>query len=474
MISKKAPWYFISSVLKGFSGFILLPIYTRYLTPEQYGQFQTLRSIAEFLPLIITFSIHAAFTRLYFDYKDKNKEGLSKLYSTIFWFLFVWGIIVYFISVWCSQFFIKEFVHLPLWPFIPLAFLAPLFGQMGLLGDLLLKLNLESKKFSIISFSSFFISSIFNIVILTHTELKIEACLIGYVVINLIPFMYYTYVGFKSGILKFSFDKKILTESLMFSLPFQVAAVASWIVGYSDRLLLTYFGAVAVVGNYAIATTISKILYMFSDSIGQIQGPMSLQDFSTDVASAQQKMMHFLERFISLLIFAFFGLSLFSPELITLLLPKSYNSSILLIPMLAASYVVSGIYRPYQSVLIHFKKNWALSHGMIIQTIFGVAFNLIFIPLWSDKAAALSQLFSTVIFTIYLIYHSQKVSPIKINFVKLLIPFLFAFAISQYLISHQISWELFSVKLILLIILFIYYQTKYHFMNPIFEFIKNR
>lgn len=461
IIRTKAPWYFLSNILKGLSGFILLPLYTRYLNPEQYGQFQTLRSLAEFLPLIIAFSLHSAFSRLYFDHKEKDHQKLTSLYSSIYWFLLGWGAIIYILSIAVSVFFIENLVKLPMWPFIPLAFLAPVLNQLSILGDSLLRLKLESRMFSIISTSSFFISSAFNVFLLMYTDLKVEACLVGYVVINFVPFVYYTYYGFKTKILRFTFNWEILKAALKFSLPFQIAATASWIIGYSDRLILSHYGTIAMVGSYTIAVTISKVLYMLNDSIHQIHSPMAMADLSNDTDTASKNIIIFLEKFIPLLTIGYLGISLFAPEFIYFIFPESYSSSIRLIPILAAVYVVSGLYRPYTTLLYHYKKNWALSNATIAMAICGTLLNFIFIPIWTDKAAAVSQLLSIIIYTIFVIYYSQKTVKLNINFFKVLAPFACAFVITIVFINQKISAIFFILKALIILIFCTYYMYSF-------------
>ena len=466
-IRSKAPWYFISNVLKGLSGFLLLPIYTRYLSPDQYGQFQTLRSLAEFLPLIISLSLHSAFARLYFDYKDKDFEKLSSLFSSIYWFLIGWGAIVYLVSVVASQFFVDKFVQLPVVPFIVLAFLAPLLNQISVLGDSLLKLKLESRLFSIISTLSFFISSALNVVLLISTDLKVEACLIGYIVINLIPFLFYTYMAFKQRILRLSFQVQMLIDALKFSLPFHVAAVASWLIGYSDKLILSYYGSAALVGNYAISVTISKIMYMLNDSISQIHGPLALDDFAKNPEKASDNMTSFLQSFMALLTMAFLGLSLFSTDMVNLFLPRSYTGTTALIPILAASYVVSGLYRPYVTLLGHYKHNWAISHATIIMAVCGVIFNFAFIPIWKDKAAAISQLVSVIIFTAIIIFHTQKKNKLNVNFITLLAPLVLAFISALLLTDLPTTWTSVGLKTLVILLFASFYV--YEFKIKIFK-----
>lgn len=460
-ISKKAPWYFISNILVGLSGFILLPIYTKYLTPEQYGGFQALRSVAEFLPLIISFSLHGAFSRLYFDHHTQSPEKVKSMFSTLYWFLLIWGFIIYFTSLFVTKLFIVKITDLPYWPLIPMAFLAPVFNQISLLGDSLIKIQLNSRLLSILSTVSFFSSSAVNVILLMTTDLKIESCLLAYILINFIPFCYFTYLGIKTKFIQNSFDWKILKETLHFSVPMQIGNWGSWIIGYSDRIILSYFSPLAVVGNYAVSVTISKVLYMFNDAISQIHGPLALDDLSKHQENAVVNLIDFIDKFMALLTLAFLGMCLFSPEIIHLFLPESYQKTVLLLPLLSANFVISGLYRPFVTLLSHFKKNWETTFAMIAMTISGLILNLSFIPIWGDRAAAISKVASVIVYTTILIFYSNKNVSLKINYARLLIPFVLSFIIAEYYIHETLSTANFISKVLIFILFTLYYALKY-------------
>jgi len=60
----------------------MLPIYTRYLTPDDYGVVALVLSLQSFLPLIMTLQVHNSISRFYFDYHE-DREKLRVFISTI-------------------------------------------------------------------------------------------------------------------------------------------------------------------------------------------------------------------------------------------------------------------------------------------------------------------------------------------------------------------------------------------------------
>ena len=81
-ISKNSIGFSLGTILSQGIGFILLPIYTRFLTPADYGILSVTSVIASILMIILIFGQRGSMTRFYYDvHEDKNK--LKKYLSTI-------------------------------------------------------------------------------------------------------------------------------------------------------------------------------------------------------------------------------------------------------------------------------------------------------------------------------------------------------------------------------------------------------
>ena len=84
---KNLSLYALGDIFPKAIGLFLLPIYTRYLSPEDYGLVQSMAVLSWFLIILFTFSFDRSLSRLYFDCKtEKDKKDLL---GTIFYFIFI-------------------------------------------------------------------------------------------------------------------------------------------------------------------------------------------------------------------------------------------------------------------------------------------------------------------------------------------------------------------------------------------------
>src|SRR5262252_89989 len=68
--------YFFSNVARRGLSFFLLPIYTRYLSPSEYGVIEIIELLAAVMIVVVGVPMFAdSITRLYFDFSDEKARA---------------------------------------------------------------------------------------------------------------------------------------------------------------------------------------------------------------------------------------------------------------------------------------------------------------------------------------------------------------------------------------------------------------
>jgi O-antigen/teichoic acid export membrane protein len=415
-ILKQGSWYFVSSLLTKATGFLLLPVYTRYLSPADYGILSNLTSIANIFPLLISLYLDSAFGRYYFLEKEVSAERVRILYSTLFWFISLWGAVVVAVGLLLSPFTFQPLLQLPFLPYMPLTLLPMLFGQLGQLGSIFLRSNLKAKEVSLINFAAFLCSTAITLVLLVPLRMGIQANLYGMAAAALVNFLYFAAVSVRCGILGFLFDRKVLRTCLIFSVPLIPNVAAGWITGLSDRLILAYYGKIEQAGLYSISVQIAYILYIINDAATQVQGPIGMSALTEDREAGKRQIAEFLSFFVWTILLFFLLLTFFSKEIIYIMTERSFHSAYRLVVILAFIYVMSGVYRVFTTMLSFHGKMWVISTAAIISALVSMGLNFCFIPLFGQWAAAWASFFSVMGYTTWLIVWSQRYDPIPVNY----------------------------------------------------------
>src|SRR5688500_1303604 len=85
-LARHSAVYGFGSLVSRFIAVLLLPVYTRYLSPADYGLIETLIALSAVLTVLLAAGVKSAFFRFYFDDEDKRR-----VIRTSFWFTMASG-----------------------------------------------------------------------------------------------------------------------------------------------------------------------------------------------------------------------------------------------------------------------------------------------------------------------------------------------------------------------------------------------
>ena len=80
VLARHGSVYGLATLLHRMISFIMLPIYTRYLSPADYGVLELIYLTTNIIAMVIGLRIEAAVSRFYFDYEDLEER--NKVIST--------------------------------------------------------------------------------------------------------------------------------------------------------------------------------------------------------------------------------------------------------------------------------------------------------------------------------------------------------------------------------------------------------
>jgi len=122
----------VGQLLTSATAFLLIPVYTRFLTPEDFGIVGYLLVVSQFLGVVLMFGFHGAQTRFYYEYKE-NKEEIGKFLFSINIYLIIVAFICCLIFTLFGKSAYSLFIHskddIPFYPFFPIVFWTAFFSN---------------------------------------------------------------------------------------------------------------------------------------------------------------------------------------------------------------------------------------------------------------------------------------------------------------------------------------------------------
>lgn len=401
--------YAIGNAIQSAVAFILIPIYTRYLSPANYGYLEILNTFVSIVSIVLGLGFASALMKTYF--RDvSNDDERRKLVGTAFMFsvpvAFLTLLAMFLFSDQIGGFILQnpEFGML-----VRLSILSTFFVVFMNLGLSLLRVQEKSKKYTITTVIRFLGAMGFNIYFVVYRGFDIEgvlwANLISYtlVCLSLLPDI------IKSS--NFSFSKTLFKKLWLFGLPIIPASIAMWFVDISDRYMLQFFRTSEEVGIYSLGYKFGFLLSILLVAPLQLAWPTVY--FSIAHKSEAQKIYSKVLTYYSVIgIFIALSLSLFAENFLSWFAGSAFIGAYKIVPLVAFAYVLYGVHFILVPGL-HIKEKTKLYPWLvIIPAITNILMNLWAIPRYGMTGAATTTILSfaiMVIFTQILTRHYYEV-----------------------------------------------------------------
>lgn len=432
-IVKYGKWYLLSSFITKGLGILLLPVYTKYLSPDEYGILQGLNSVANFLPFILSLSLDAAFGR-YFHEDKADFKRLQLLYSTVYWFVLIYGAILLFGIFATSKFWLTSLLEVPIFPYAYLSFIPALLNQLALLGRTFLQQTLETKKSTVLDVVSTLLNAGVSVLLLVAFNMGVISSLVGILAGALFLFAYYHIYFSKLRLLTYTFSWKVLGKCLVYSIPMLPSMAGSWISSMSDRLVIAKYCSLASVGLYSLAFQLGQLLYVLGDAITRVLGPIIMSGLVYDKENTKSKITNSAYLIFLIMLFGEIMLYLFSEEFVTFFADERYFESAIFIPIFGFNYVLGMQQRFPTQVISYRKKTWVISAGCILSACVNLGLNIMFVPKYGYVFAVWSSVASNLVYCIWSFFWGQRFEKINYPFGKQVVAFL-VFLVLVYMAS---------------------------------------
>lgn len=248
--------------------FLLLPIVSRYLIPEQLGiaaNFDVLQNILSLLGGMATVNGLA-----YYFYKSTKKEMASLVSSLIF--LIVGFNVIFAVAIFFLHANIENYLQLG----IGLQLLAVVSTVALLVSDidkLIFRLEDKPYKFAVLQFGQSVFYILLQLFLVVHLEMQALGRIYSLVLSLSIFSIIHIIILVRKGYFKFTYDPTAIKELLHFGIPLLPHAMSFWIKSGMDKILLTTYCGLAANGLYSMAMTFGAIYTMCEMSFFKSYAP---------------------------------------------------------------------------------------------------------------------------------------------------------------------------------------------------------
>ena len=436
----------IASILQNGIQIITAPIFTRILSPSDYGVTNLYNSWYNLIQIIVTFSLASGvINNGLIDFKeDKDRfisslQGLCCISTALYIILFIFygdiiskkiglsPILILFMLIhfplnaaygfWMLeqkfQYKYKETVKISLITSI----MSPILGYYGI------KISQSNLSTAKIIWSGLPII-IVGVMILLKQFIK------GKCIINL---KYWKY-------------------ALSFNIPLLPHYLAQIVLASSDRIMIANLVNNSSAGLYSIAYTIGSAIQIIFNGIGSSWYPYTYQKMSeNDINSIRKKstMLVIIGGICSL------GLISITPEVMQILAPYEYYEAIYVVPPVVIGIYFTFLYGFFANIEFYYKKNVKVTIASVIAATVNLILNSVFIPIYGYIAAAYTTAICYFILMVVHYLFMKSIDKREIYDIRKMFFIVSIICVLSMFITYLYSYTLIRISLIGIILLII-------------------
>lgn len=445
---KHAGIYGAGNILAKAVGFFMIPFYTHYLAPTDYGTLELLDLSLTLIALVLTTWMHASIIRYYHDCDDPGAR--NQAVSTMLIFSFFIGVAVGGSGIYYSRFLSTLILKNPgLHLYISLLSLSLLVSSV----NVVCMSYLRARQRSTVVVGAGLVAMVLSLSLNIYFIAIQHSGVVGVLYSSLISNTLVTVVLAVKTIRKVSlhFSCKQLTRMVAFGLPLVATSAAAFAINFSDRFFLRHYATISTVGIYALGY---KFGFMISLLVVQ-PFDMIWQARLYEIARQNNSRTLFpqvFEYYCFALVIAALGLSIVIKEVVTVVSAPSFHEAYKVVPVVALAYIFQGMNRFFLTGVYIAKKTMYLGAVGLVSGAMNIALNVLLIPRYGMLGAAWATVFSFILMAILAWLVSQSVYNIRYVFSR--VATLISLAILLYIGTSFVSFPSLPLRLSVKLLLF--------------------
>ncbi len=433
LIVRHSSIYGLSNILGRAVSFLLLPLYTRFLTPADYGILELIHLTTSVISLVIGLGIEGAVSRFYFDYDTDDKRNVV-ISSAVVGYGSV-AVILILSMLPFSGFMAKTILDSSerMSLFI-LALLALALGIVMPIFFTYMRVRQKSFQYMMANVIMTSITLSLHIYFIAFAKLGVFGLLLSNLIVTslftvILGFITLRQTGFKV-------DYRLLRDMLKFSLPLVPASISGFVVHTSDRYFIkTYFDLTST-GLYSLGYKFGALINeLITSPFVQIWNPRRYEFFGKE--GYELIYARIFTYFCCVTFFAGLMLSLLSKEVIYFMTTEPFWPAYKIIPLIALTQIVFSFSYHFNVGIIMEKATKYLAYINVANGILNLVLNFILIKRYNIWGAALATLICFIFKAYMTFYFSNRFHKVIVEWFRLIM--LFVVSIGLYFIGITIS-----------------------------------
>lgn len=443
--------YSISDLALKMIGLLLVPLYTRAMSPEEYGIVGYTMAIGQILAPMLGLGLVSSLPMLYCAYDvEQRKRLIGSTVNGVFIYSLVMALLL---SLAGKDLFGHVASTVPFSPYMELIIWSTFFTGLYYLPLGIFNMSERPIPYLAYSLSLALVNVTLALVLVVVFKLGALGMLWAGFVTGVVG-MVVTVIAIR-GNYRCVFDWDKIKALLLLALPILPHLFSGTILRLADRLFLANWSTLSNTGIYSFAMVVVSPILILMGGIFTALNPM----FYRRAAEQDPALKADWGRLSTLYVMAgsiiALGVAVFARELVEILAPGGYHAAQHVVPLLALAQLFTGLYWLGSPGIGHSRKTWVYLVASFIAVATNLVLNFLLIPSYGLIGAAWATIVSAIVQFYVFWRFSQHFFPICYEYsqiAKIALFCILAFALSQTVVMQPL-WLSFLWKSMIMAVL---------------------
>jgi len=402
-VIKSSIIYLSSSILNKAIPFLLLPILTEYLSPDEYGVLSIFQLLISFSTAFVGMNMSANISKNFFKY---NKQQTSLMIGNILMILSL-TTLIYFVITLGVSFYYQEIFSVPSnWVVI-----IPILSFMFMINTINLTILRNQEKailFGIYEIANTAVNMGVTILLLLMYHYGWYSQAVGITIAYTLFFIISLLHMRKNSFIILRYDRKEARKVMKLSIPLIPHVVGGIIISLSDRFFIERMVSLEMVGIYSVGYMFGMVVMLFTDAFIKSWSPWFYKMLPDADNTKKIKIVKYSYLYILATFIIAFGISIFAKFIIPYVVDVRYAGAEIYVFWIAIGYAVHGVYKIFFPYLVHISKTSFLGVSTVIAAVLNLIFNYFLIKKCGAIGAAYATVLSFIISASLVFWYQNK------------------------------------------------------------------
>jgi O-antigen/teichoic acid export membrane protein len=382
---------------------ILVPLYTRALGAEAYGNLEIFVVTQGFLLVFGMLGFNSALTKYYV--LAASPEDARRVFGTAVTTILLWGLVFLGIGWLAAPLLAVHVQHDPgttgAWRLVSATVLFESLGSMVLS---LFRSQERPFKFASLSLTRLFTTLVVSVILVGKLGLGVRGALIGTLSGSIVG----TLLGLVlvRSYLKPRLEAKWVRSLIQLGFPLALGGLAMFFMNSMDRYFINELSEPGELGVYALANRIAVIMTLVVNAFMMAWPPILFRIVKQP--GAGETLSRVVTYYLGVAFFVLLGLTALGREIVAMLAPEGFGGAASLLGFLLGANLLYGVYHVFTAGPVLKDRTRYIPMVVALGVVIGVGVNLLLVPRLGAQGAALARMVAFLGLTVLMMLVGQR------------------------------------------------------------------